>query len=97
LNCNELESHFPDTKKETSFSVSLYRETEYCHRSLQNQPVGVDSKPATLRQGIHIISVFSVKGFSFRVRTSRGRAASLSSRPRRWPVRLISCFSWFPG
>jgi len=28
LNHNGLESHFPDTKKETSFSVSLYRETE---------------------------------------------------------------------
>ena len=28
LNCNGLEHHFPDTKKETSFSVSLYRETE---------------------------------------------------------------------
>ena len=28
LNCNALESHFPDTKKETSFSVSLYHETE---------------------------------------------------------------------
>ena len=27
LNCNGLEHHFPDTKKETSFSVSLYRET----------------------------------------------------------------------
>jgi len=32
LNCNELESHFPDTKKETSFSVSLYRETELLHK-----------------------------------------------------------------
>jgi len=32
LNCNGLESHFPDTKKETSFSVSLYRETELLHK-----------------------------------------------------------------
>jgi hypothetical protein len=24
-----------------------------CHRSLQNQPVGVESKPATLRRGFH--------------------------------------------
>ena len=28
LNRNGLESHFPDTKKEDSFSVSLYRESE---------------------------------------------------------------------
>jgi hypothetical protein len=28
LNCNGLQVQFPDTKKETSFSVSLYRETE---------------------------------------------------------------------
>lgn len=28
LNCRGLESHFPDTKKEDSFSVSLYRESE---------------------------------------------------------------------
>ncbi|HUZ06586.1 MAG TPA: hypothetical protein VMV89_03780 [Candidatus Paceibacterota bacterium] len=28
LNGNRLESHFPDTKKEDSFSASLYRETE---------------------------------------------------------------------
>jgi len=32
LNCNGLESHFPDTKKETSFSASLYRETELLQR-----------------------------------------------------------------
>jgi len=25
----------------------------FCHRSLQNQPVGVESKPATLRRGFH--------------------------------------------
>ena len=28
LNCKRLESHFPDKKKETSFSVSLYHEAE---------------------------------------------------------------------
>lgn len=32
LNYNGLESHFPDTKKETSFSVSLYREAELLQR-----------------------------------------------------------------
>lgn len=35
-----------------------------CHRAVQNQPEVSDSKPATLRCGIHIISVFRVKGFS---------------------------------
>jgi hypothetical protein len=29
------------------------------------------SKPATLKQGIHIISGFSIKGFSLSVKTSR--------------------------
>lgn len=32
LNCNGLEGHFPDTKKETSFSVSLYHEKELLQR-----------------------------------------------------------------
>ena len=32
LNYNGLETHFPDTKKETSFSASLYRETELLQR-----------------------------------------------------------------
>jgi hypothetical protein len=32
LNSKGLERHFPDTKKETSFSVSLYRETELLHK-----------------------------------------------------------------
>ena len=32
LNCNALQDDFPDTKKETSFSVSLYRETELLHK-----------------------------------------------------------------
>lgn len=32
LNCNGLESHFPDTKKETSFSFSLYHEGELLQR-----------------------------------------------------------------
>jgi len=42
-----------------------------CHRAEQNRPAVSDSKPATLRQGIHIISGFWIKGFSLRVRTSR--------------------------
>ncbi len=32
LNSNELETDFPDTKKETSFSVSLYREGELLNK-----------------------------------------------------------------
>ena len=43
----------------------------YCHRAEQNRPEVSDSKPATLRCGIHIISVFSIKGFLLRVKTSR--------------------------
>jgi hypothetical protein len=34
-----------------------------CHRSLQNQPIGVESKPATLRCFIHINFCDSSKGF----------------------------------
>lgn len=68
-----------------------------CHRADENRPEVSDSKPATLKCGIHISSGFSVKGFSVRVRTSRGRAASLSSRPRRSKVRWPSGFACFPG
>jgi hypothetical protein len=32
LNCKDLQVHFPDTKKETSFSVPLYREAELLQR-----------------------------------------------------------------
>jgi DNA invertase Pin-like site-specific DNA recombinase len=42
-----------------------------CHRAEQNRPEMSDSKPATLKVGIHIISGFSIKGFSLRVKTSR--------------------------
>jgi hypothetical protein len=42
-----------------------------CHRAEQNQPEVSDSKPATLKCGIHIISGFSIKGFLLRVKTSR--------------------------
>ena len=42
-----------------------------CHRAEQNRPEVSDSKPATLKCGIHIISGFSIKGFSLRVKTSR--------------------------
>ena len=43
----------------------------HCHRAEQNQPEVSDSKPATLKCGIHIISGFSIKGFLLRVKTSR--------------------------
>jgi len=43
----------------------------FCHRAEQNRPEVSDSKPATLKQGIHIISGFSIKGFPVRVKTSR--------------------------
>jgi hypothetical protein len=42
-----------------------------CHRAEQNRPEVSDSKPATLKCGIHIISGFSIKGFPVRVKTSR--------------------------
>jgi len=51
--------------------IAVPLDLQPCHRSVQNQPGRVDSKPATLKRGIHIISVFSVKGFSLRVKTSR--------------------------
>jgi len=35
-----------------------------CHRSLQNQPVGVESKPAILRWSIHIGFLETDKSFS---------------------------------
>jgi hypothetical protein len=35
----------------------------FCHRSLQNQPVGVESKPATSRCFIHIRRLDAGKGF----------------------------------
>jgi hypothetical protein len=34
-----------------------------CHRSLQNQPLGVESKPATLRRCFHIRFLGGCKGF----------------------------------
>jgi CRISPR-associated protein Cas1 len=37
------------------------RRGQYCHRSLQNQPVGVESKPATLRRGFHNRFMFGCK------------------------------------
>ena len=43
----------------------------YCHRAEQNRPEVSDSKPATLKYWIHIISCFPIKGFSLRVKTSR--------------------------
>jgi hypothetical protein len=35
-----------------------------CHRSLQNQPLGVESKPATPRWSIHIGFLEAGKDFS---------------------------------
>jgi hypothetical protein len=35
------------------WGFALVVQSNSCHRSLQNQPVGVESKPATLRRGFH--------------------------------------------
>ena len=35
---------------------------QMCHRAVQNQPPMGDSKPATLRQGVHISSFICCKG-----------------------------------
>jgi hypothetical protein len=48
---------------ESSKESLIINRDDFCHRSLQNQPVGVESKPATLRSEVHIISGFSIKGF----------------------------------
>jgi predicted ATP-dependent endonuclease of OLD family len=47
-----------------------------CHRAVEDRPEVSDSKPATLRRGVHIISGSSIKMFRLRDKTSRGRAAS---------------------
>jgi hypothetical protein len=57
-----------------AFIFGLGAGVNFCHRSLENQPVGVDSKPATLRRGVHSILVSPIKRFRLRDRTSRGRA-----------------------
>jgi hypothetical protein len=80
---NEFKSHRPDH----FYSINLFhqsgrkgqihvinRDVETlvgCHRADENRPEVSDSKPATLKLGIHIISSFSIKGFSLRVKASR--------------------------
>ncbi len=48
----------------------------FCHRSLQNQPAGVESKPATLRCFIHIKFLDASKGL-FNLVISAGSHCSL--------------------
>ncbi len=40
---------FPWQKTVKGYLANAYEKQCWCHRSLQNQPVGVESKPATLR------------------------------------------------
>jgi hypothetical protein len=48
----------------TAESLGLFAQKfSSCHRSFQNQPAGVEPKPATLRRGVDIISSFQIKGF----------------------------------
>jgi hypothetical protein len=65
----------PHLKKEGAVYFVTFRLADslpaHCHRAEQNQPEVSDSKPATLKCGIHIISGFSIKGFLLRVKTSR--------------------------
>jgi hypothetical protein len=46
--------------------VQRFHLSDGCHRSVQNQPVGVTSKPATLKCGIHSMFGFRIKGFASR-------------------------------
>jgi MFS-type transporter involved in bile tolerance (Atg22 family) len=55
----------------------------YCHRSLQNQPAGVESKPATLRCFIHIWFLDASKGFSI---NSSLLAHTLPNGPPLWSL-----------
>jgi len=52
-------------KQERNRTADPERGEQYCHRSLQNQPVGVESKPATLRRGFHNRFMDKCKGCLF--------------------------------
>jgi AraC-like DNA-binding protein len=57
-------SHFSNKfKARYGMSPKEFKHKHFCHRSLQNQPAGVESKPATLRCFIHIKFFDSSNGF----------------------------------
>ncbi len=71
-----------------------------CHRAVENRPEESDSKPATLREGVHISFGSSIKRFRLRVRQRAGaELRASSSRPRRLKVSLLDLrlFLFFLG